>query len=119
MAVTSKHGGRRKNQTGRPRHDNPKTVQVKTRFTPEEITCIDKQRQPGESRAACVRRLVMEIVRIKEKTMNKKVVVNEEVLEELIRRWTGSEINLIHEFSGDITASHIVGVLTSGSMAKE
>jgi hypothetical protein len=72
----------------------------------------------------------MEIVRIKEKTMNKKVVVNEEVLEELIRRWTGAEINIAHEFSGDITASHkeldeeekslrerlIVGVLINGKV---
>jgi hypothetical protein len=127
------HGGRRKNQTGRPRHDNPKTVQVKTRFTPEEITCIDKQRQPNESRAACVRRLVMGIMKNKEQIMDRQIVVNEKVLEELIRRWTGAEINIAHEFSGNITASHkeiddeerdlrerlIVGVLTSGSMAKE
>jgi hypothetical protein len=32
---------------------------VSSKFTPEEIERIDKQRQPGESRAACVRRLVM------------------------------------------------------------
>jgi hypothetical protein len=65
--------------------------------------------------------------------MSKQIVVNEEVLEELIRRWTGAEINHIHESSGDIEASHkelddeekdlrerlIVGVLTSGSMAGE
>jgi hypothetical protein len=65
--------------------------------------------------------------------MDRQIVVNEKVLEELIRRWTGAEINIAHEFSGDIEASHreldeeekglrerlIVGVLTSGSMAKE
>jgi hypothetical protein len=62
--------------------------------------------------------------------MNRQIVVNEEVLEELIHRWTGSEINLIHEFSGDIEASHreldeeekglrerlIVGVLINGKV---
>jgi hypothetical protein len=62
--------------------------------------------------------------------MNRQIVVNEEVLEELIRRWTGAEINLAHEFSGDIEASHkeiddeerdlrerlIVGTLINDSM---
>jgi hypothetical protein len=75
----------------------------------------------------------MEIIKMKEQIMDRQIVVNEKVLEELIRRWTGAEINIAHEFSGNITASHkeiddeerdlrerlIVGVLTSGSMAKE
>jgi hypothetical protein len=65
--------------------------------------------------------------------MDRQIVVSEKVLEELIRRWTGAEINLTHELSGDIEASHkelddeerdlrerlIVGVLTAGSMAGE
>jgi hypothetical protein len=101
---------------------------VSGKFAPEEIERIDKQRQPNESRAACVRRLVMEIV--KEQIMNRQIVVNEEVLEELIHRWTGAEINHIHESSGGIEASHkelddeerdlrerlIVGVLINGSV---
>jgi hypothetical protein len=53
------HGGRRKNQTGRPRLNNPKTEQIKARFTPAEIAHIEAARQPGESRAACIRRLVL------------------------------------------------------------
>jgi hypothetical protein len=53
------HGGRRPNQTGRPRHTVQKTEQVKARFTPEEIERLDLLRQPGESRAACIRRLVL------------------------------------------------------------
>jgi hypothetical protein len=64
------HGGRRPNQTGRPRHDNPKTEQIKARFTPDEAQRLDKQRKPNESRAACVRRLVMEIINEKEQEMN-------------------------------------------------
>lgn len=62
--------------------------------------------------------------------MDRQIVVNEKVLEELIRRWTGAEINIAHEFSGDITASHkeldeeekglrerlIVGVLINGKV---
>jgi hypothetical protein len=127
------HGGRRPNQTGRPRHTVQKTVQVKARFAPDEVQRFDLLRKPNESRAACLRRLVMEIIRMKEQTMNRQIVVSEEVLEELIRRWTGAEINLAHEFSGDIKASHkeiddeekdmrerlIVGALTAGSMAGE
>jgi hypothetical protein len=35
---------------------------VSSKFAPEEIERIDNQRQPGESRAACVRRLVMETI---------------------------------------------------------
>jgi hypothetical protein len=62
MAVGRKHGGRRKNQTGRPRLDNPKTVQVKAQFTPDEAQHLDLLRQPGESRAACVRRLVLAVL---------------------------------------------------------
>jgi hypothetical protein len=42
---------------------------VSSKFAPEEIERIDRQRQPGESRAACVRRLVMEIIRMKEQEM--------------------------------------------------
>jgi hypothetical protein len=53
------HGGRRPNQTGRPRHNNPKTEQAKARFTPAEIAHIEAARQSGESRAACIRRLVL------------------------------------------------------------
>jgi hypothetical protein len=53
------HGGRRANQTGRPRHTEQKTEQVKSRFTPDEAQHLDLLRQPGESRAACVRRLVL------------------------------------------------------------
>jgi hypothetical protein len=62
--------------------------------------------------------------------MDRQIVVNEKVLEELIRRWTGAEINIAHEFSGDITASHkeldeeekglrerlVVGVLINGKV---
>jgi hypothetical protein len=65
--------------------------------------------------------------------MSRQIVVDEAVLEELIRRWTGAEINLAHEFSDDIKAAHneldneeeslrarlIVGTLASGSMAGE
>jgi hypothetical protein len=61
------HGGRRKNQTGRPRLNNPKTEQVKARFTPDEAQHLDLLCKPGESRAACVRRLVLEIIRMKER----------------------------------------------------
>jgi hypothetical protein len=61
------HGGRRPNQTGRPRHDNPKTEQAKARFTPAEIARIEAARKPGESRAACIRRLVMEVIAVKER----------------------------------------------------
>jgi hypothetical protein len=64
------YGGRRKNQTGRPRHTEQKTKQIKARFTPEEAQRLDKQRQPNESRAACVRRLVMAIINEKEQTIN-------------------------------------------------
>jgi hypothetical protein len=106
---------------------------VSSKFAPEEIERIDRQRQPNESRAACLRRLVMGIIRMKEQEMNRQIVVNEAILEELIRRWTGAEINLAHELSGDIEASHkeiddeekdmrerlIVGALTAGSMAGE
>jgi hypothetical protein len=68
------HGGRRKNQTGRPRHTEQKTEQVKARFTPDEIAHIEAARQPNESRAACVRRLVMEIIKNKEQEMTQATV---------------------------------------------
>jgi hypothetical protein len=43
---------------------------VSSKFAPGEIEQIDQQRQPGESRAACVRRLVMwVIIIIKEQDM--------------------------------------------------
>jgi hypothetical protein len=72
----------------------------------------------------------MAIIKNKEQIMDRQIVVNEKVLEELIRRWTGAEINIAHEFSGDITASHkeldeeekglrerlIVGVLINGKV---
>jgi hypothetical protein len=60
--------------------------------------------------------------------MGRQIVVSEEVLEELLHRWTGAEINLAHEVSGDIETSHkerdlrerlIAGVLADGSMAGE
>jgi hypothetical protein len=65
--------------------------------------------------------------------MDRQIVVSEKVLDELIQRWTGAEINIAHEFSNDIEASHkeiddeernlrerlIVGTLTAGSMAGE
>jgi hypothetical protein len=101
------HGGRRANQTGRPRHDNPKTVQVKTRFTPEEITCIDKQRQPNESRAACVRRLVMGIMKNKEQIMDRQIVVNKEVLEELIQTYTTLRYLYMEDAGGKMTNEEI------------
>jgi hypothetical protein len=72
----------------------------------------------------------MAIINEKEQIMDRQIVVNEKILEELIRRWTGAEINIAHEFSGDITASHkeldeeekglrerlIVGVLINGKV---
>jgi hypothetical protein len=59
------HGGRRPG-SGPKAKGKPWLRTVSSKFAPEEITYIDKQRQPNESRAACVRRLVMAIIRMKE-----------------------------------------------------
>ena len=59
MTTKHPHGGRRPNQTGRPHKANPRTEQVKATFTPDEAQRLDAARKPGETRAACVRRLVL------------------------------------------------------------
>jgi hypothetical protein len=66
--MANKHGGRRPG-SGPKAKGKPWLRTVSSKFAPEEITCIDKQRQPNESRAACVRRLVMGIMKNKEQIM--------------------------------------------------
>jgi hypothetical protein len=63
--MANKHGGRRPGSGPKPK-GKPWLQPVSSKFELGEIERIDKQRQPGESRAACVRRLVLEIIRIKE-----------------------------------------------------
>jgi hypothetical protein len=53
----------------RPRHTVQKTEQVKARFTPEEIERLDLLRQPNESRAACVRRIVLATLDTEQSTL--------------------------------------------------
>jgi hypothetical protein len=91
----------------RPCTTSTTTICQGKRLTPDDAQRLDKQRKPGESRAACVRRLVMEIVRIKEQIMNKKVVVNEEVLEELIQTYTTLRYLYMEDAGGRMTNDEI------------
>jgi hypothetical protein len=52
------HGGRRPGSGPKP-SGKPHKVPVSGAFTPAEIARIENARQPGESRAACIRRLVL------------------------------------------------------------
>jgi hypothetical protein len=54
-------GGRRPGSGPKP-SGRPWLRTVSSKFAPEEIEQLDQQRQPGESRAACVRRLVMWVI---------------------------------------------------------
>ena len=58
MTTKTTHGGRRAN-AGRPRKANARRSVVAGTFTKEEVQRIDSARKPGETRSACIRRLVL------------------------------------------------------------
>jgi hypothetical protein len=69
--MTNKHGGRRPG-SGPKAKGKPWLRTVSSKFAPEEIKRLDKERQPKESRAACVRRLVLGVILKKEQGTEEK-----------------------------------------------